>query len=90
MRIDEISDLDKSYLTIKGIQYSFKEDYENISNVYTIIGSSISRQNILLSDIDIVCSNIMLLLEQNFQDADPDIMIAKDIYNKLLEIKNKL
>ena len=90
MRINEISKLDKSYLTIKGIQYSFKEDYENICNVYPMIGNSANRKNILISDIDVVCSNIKLLLEQNFMDSDPDIINAKDIYDKLLDIKNKL
>ena len=90
IRINEIFDPDKSYLRIKGVRYSFEEDYNNILSAYPLIGSSVGRRNILLSDTDIVCSYINLFLEQQFENIDSDIIAAKDIYNKLLEIKNKL
>lgn len=90
MRLNEISDEDKVYLTLKGIAYNFDEDYRNIYDTCNIVGKSINRRKILLDDIEIVCSNINLLLSQDFSELDPDIIAAKDIRNKLLDIKGKL
>lgn len=90
MRISEISEIDKLFLAVKGVRYQFEADYVNITDVYPLIGKSTNRKNILLDDIDLVRSNIELLLRQNFPNNDPDIVAARAIYDKLLVLRNKL
>lgn len=90
MKIHEISDVDKSLLTLKGIQYNFQEDYKNIISVYPLMGGSTQRKSILINDIDTVCYYISIFLNNGFDNKDPDVIAAKETHDKLQNIKNKL
>jgi hypothetical protein len=90
MRLDEISDEDKSFLTLRGIKFEFIDDYNNIISALSIIGKSNSRKQLLHNDIDLLSAFISVFLNQGFNESDPEIINAKNLYNKLLEIKNQL
>ena len=90
MRINEIDNIDKSALALKGIRYNFSENLNIVLSVFHLIGSSSHRRQSLKDDIDVYLEDIEIFLNQGFPDNDLDIIAAKDIYNKLLEIKNKL
>ena len=90
MRLNEISSEEKIILTLRGIEYNFANDIALVISAYSIIGKSRYRRNILIDDIDIILSRMDPVLTYGFADNDIDIISIKDIYSKLLEIKNKL
>ena len=90
MRLNEISNEEKSFLTLQGVEYSFVSDLEMVMSAYSIIGKSNHRRNMLINDIDLVLYRMIPVLNYGFLNDDPDIIAIKDIYSKLLEIKNKL
>lgn len=90
MRINEINDIDKSSLILKGIRYNFIEDLNIVLSALHIVGNSIHRRKLLGDDIIIYLRNIEIFLNQEFPDDDPDITEARDILGKLQDIKNQL
>lgn len=90
MRLNEISKEDKTFLTLRGIEFNFTNDYNNVALAYSIIGKSNSRKQLLHNDIDLLSAFISVFLNQGFNESDPEIINAKNLYNKLLEIKNQL
>lgn len=90
MRLNEISSEDKSFLTLRGIEFNFTNDYNNAVSAYSIIGKSTARHAMLKNDIELILLRIHPVLSYGFNANDVDIIDITDIYNKLLEIKNKL
>jgi hypothetical protein len=90
MRLNEIEDVDKSALKLKGVRYEFAEHVNIVVYALNIVGNSIYRKNLLNDDIDIYLEEIKIFLNEGYPDSDSDVINAKDIYSKLLEIKNKL
>jgi hypothetical protein len=90
MRLNEISDEEKSFLTLQGISFDFTVDYDNTVSAFSIIGKSRHRRQLLIDDINLIFSRISPFLQYGFDKNDPDVIAAKDIYNRLLDIKNKL
>lgn len=90
MRIFEISKEDKNILILKGIHYNFIEDYNLAVSISEIVGNSNYRRVRGLNTIENSINSIQVFLDQGFSDNDLDIIAAKNIYNNLLEIKNKL
>lgn len=90
MRLNEISDEQKSFLTLKGIKFDFIDDYNLIVSSYKIIGKSLHRRNMLRNTINNILSLIKIFLDQGYDNTDFDVITARDIYNKLLDIKNQL
>lgn len=90
MRLTEISNQDKTYLTLKGIEYSFMDRYNTIVLASSIIGKSVNRRNILINTIDHTHELMKLFFNEGYDNNDPDVLEAKDIFNKLQEIRNKL
>jgi hypothetical protein len=90
MRLDEISDEDKSFLTLRGIRFDFVDDYNNVVLALSIMGKSIHRRQLLKDDVVQLVTLISIFLNQGFNITDPDVINATDIYSKLSEIKNKL
>lgn len=90
MRLDEISDEDKSFLTLRGIKFDFVDDYNNVVLALSIMGKSNHRRQLLKDDVDLLSVLIFTFLNQGFNATDCDAINAKDIYAKLLDIKNKL
>ena len=90
MRLNKISSEDKSFLTLRGIEFNFTNDYNNAVSAYSIIGKSTARQSMLKNDIELILLRIHPVLSYGFNTNDVDIINITDIYNKLLEIKNKL
>jgi hypothetical protein len=86
----KINDIDKSSLILKGIKYDFTEDLNIVLSALHIVGNSIHRRKLLGDDIIIYLRNIEIFLNQGFSDNDPDIIEARDIFNKLQNIKNQL
>jgi len=90
MRLNEISNEQKTFLTLQGVKYSFMVEYADIVSAYSIIGRSNHRRALLKTDIEYLLSDVEFFLNYGFPNNDLDIIAAKDSYNKLLEIKNKL
>lgn len=90
MKLTEISDEDKVVLIFRQIKFDFLDDYKNISETASIVGKSVNRRLILKSDIDVVQNRIHIFLGAGFSVTDPDIVAAKEIYDKLSDIKNRL
>ena len=90
MRLNEIDDVDKSALRLKGNRYEFTDHLDIVICAINAVGNSIYRRNLLKNDIDIYLDEITVFLNEQFPDNDPDVINAKDIYAKLLDIKNKL
>jgi hypothetical protein len=90
MRLNEIDDADKSALRLKGTRYEFTDHLDIVTYAINIVGNSAYRRNLLKNDIDIYLNEITIFLNEQFPDNDPDVINAKDIYIKLIDIKNKL
>lgn len=90
MRLVEISNEDKSFLTLRGIKFNFVNDYNNVILAFSIIGKSANRRAQLTNDIDNILHDIQILYTFGYSINDPDIIMSKDIYDKLLDVKNKL
>lgn len=87
MRLNEISDEDKSFLTLRGIKFDFIDDYNNVALASSIIGKSTHRRQLLTDNVDLLSSLISIFLNQGFLSNDADVIVAKDIYVKLQDIK---
>lgn len=87
MRLNEISDEDKSFLTLRGIKFDFIDDYDNVVLASSIIGKSTHRRQLLTDNVDLLSSLISIFLNQGFLSNDADVIVAKDIYAKLQDIK---
>ena len=90
MKLSEISDEQKTFLTLSGIEYNFVNDYTFVMSAYSIIGKSEQRRGMLGDDIDTIFSRMEPVLNYGFATNDPDILAINNIYNKLLDIKHKL
>jgi len=90
MRIREISDEQKSFLTLQGIKFTFANEYNNIVSAFSVIGKSNHRRRLLFIDIEGLIYDINLFLNKGYPDNDPDIILANEIYTELQDIKNKL
>ena len=90
MRVVEIDDQDRSFLTLKGIKFDFKNEYNNVVSAFSIVGKSANRRQILRGDIDFIISLIVPFLNYGFPTDDLDIIEAQNIHNELLKIKNQL
>lgn len=90
MRLNEIEDIDKSALRLKGIRYEFSDHFNIVVHALRVVGNSIYRKNLLKDDINIYLEEITIFLNEKFPDNDTDVINAKDIYSKLLDIKNRL
>ena len=90
MRLDEITDEDKTFLILKQIRFDFQNDYINAVDASTIIGKSMFRRNLLKGDIDLILNDISIFLREGFLKTDPDVIAAKDIFKKLKLLKKSL
>ncbi len=90
MKLTEISDQDKSLLTLKGIEYNFIDRYNLILQARDIIGNSNYRKSLLENTIDETLFLIKTFTNQGFDNNDLDILNAKRIADKLQDIRNKL
>jgi hypothetical protein len=90
MKLNEISNQDKFFLTLKGIDYDFSYEYSLIIDALPIMGKSMNRKSILPNNIDYTIQRIELFLSQGFDGNDIDILSAKNILDKLHKIKNQL
>ena len=90
MRLNEISDEQKTFLTLQGIKFDFLSEYNNITSALSIIGKSNHRRILLGNDIEYLISDVIFFLNYGFSETDTDVIEAKNIYSKLLEIKDRL
>lgn len=77
MRLNEIDNIDKSDLSLKGIKYDFTEHLNIVSYAINVIGSSSYRRNLLKDDIDIYLNDITIFLNEGFPVNDIDVINAK-------------
>ena len=90
MRIYEIDNSDKSFLTLKGIMYNFSDFYTAIIADYKVLGNDpIIRAN-FNQYIVLVQRKMSILLNEGFPDNDPDIIAVRSMYDNLENIKNSL
>lgn len=90
MRLNEIDDVDKSALRLKGITYDFSNYIDFILSSIDIVGKSLHRRNMLKNTIELRLEEIKIFLNEGFPDNDIDVINAKNIYIKLQDIRNKL
>ena len=90
MRLSEISNEQKTFLTLSGIEYNFVNDYKLVMSAYSIVGKSTHRRSMLAGDIDKIISRMSPVLNYGFAINDPDILAINDIYTKLSNIRNTL
>jgi hypothetical protein len=55
MRLNEISDEQKSFLTLQGIKFDFLTEYQNIVSAVPLIGKSSHRSTLLGLILTILC-----------------------------------
>jgi hypothetical protein len=90
MRIVEISDEQKSFLTLKGVIYDFTQSYNAILSSYKFSGNDIVVRSNLKVFVSLVLKQMTLLFNHGFDDNDPDIISIKEMYRNLEDILNKL
>lgn len=90
MKINEITDRDKTFLRLQDIEYNFSDRLFLVNQVVSLIGKSAHRRGIALNVIESAISSIDLFLKQGFDITDPDIISAIDIKNQILNIESKL
>jgi hypothetical protein len=90
MNLDEISNEEKSFLTLQGIKFNFANEYSDIVAASSIIGKSSHRRAMLKENIKYLQQDMRHFLNQGFSNSDPDIIAAKDLYNKLYQLKGTL
>ena len=89
MRLNEISKEDKTFLTLRGIEFNFTNDYNNVALAYSIIGKSTYRRAMLKDDIELILLRMQPVLNYGFDVNDTDMITIRDMYNKLLDIKSR-
>ena len=89
MRLTEISDEEKTFLKLKQVEYEFLESYRIAHEMSLVVGKSVHRQQLLADVIDGYIDTIHIFLDEGFNEVDPDVLAAKDILNKLQEIRNR-
>lgn len=90
MKLNEISDLDKDFLTLKNIEYDFIDRYNIIVEAFSVIGKSLYRRNRLKNTIIETHNRIEIFLNEGFDNTDPDVINARDIYSKIENIRNQI
>ena len=90
MRLNEISDIDKTYLRLKNIDYDFTDMYQSIITSYKLIGNNIALHAGLKTFIILIQQKTEVLFRQGIPDNDIDIISIKEMYINLENMKKSL
>lgn len=83
MRLREITDDQKTFITMKGLKHNFEDDYNDLKNTYNSMPPGMFKNMVLASKKSLLKVSIEQLLAEGFDENDPDIIRAKEIYEAL-------
>ena len=85
MKLKEISDTEKTLLTLSGISYEFSEEVSNIEWMISNISGS-SRRTLVKNTINNTIRQIEDFLNLGFDNSDADVIRAKEYHSRLSAI----
>ena len=87
MKLNEIQDVDKIILKLRGVRYDFEENYNLVNDVCRYMPPSAYRSLLLKSNLSAVENGIRLLLDEGFDITDQDVSRCNEIYEFIKTIK---
>lgn len=90
MRIQEITDSDKSFLKLKGIEHDFDNFYNDILTYYKMVGNDPSFIVNFKQYISLLQNKMETLFAENIPNNDHDIIRIRAMHDNLENIKNSL